>query len=123
MKSRVRLRGAPNGWRPEFMDPAVVDRALAIYSRMTELRCTCPPRAPSGFQRQCADCKAWYNLHSDLHRVLGALLWAWPCCADIRGQITNSYAAARERELAAALKGNGHDRDSDDEGLGRAAGD
>jgi hypothetical protein len=53
-------------------------------------------------------------LHSDLHRLLGAPLWAWPCCADIHGQITNSYARARERELAAALKGNGHDRDSGD---------
>jgi hypothetical protein len=55
------------------MDPAIADRVLAFYRAMVSLRCTCSPRDEHGFQRQCASCKTWYNLHSDLHHVLGAL--------------------------------------------------
>src|SRR5262249_13005916 len=53
-----------------LMDPAIADRAVKFYARLRALKCTCPPRDElTKAQRQCTNCRTWYNLHSDLHRL------------------------------------------------------
>jgi hypothetical protein len=65
--------------RPPTM--RVSERALDIYEAMRRLRCTCLPVIPERYwdHKQCASCRRWSDLQSELNAELGCLPWQWPC--------------------------------------------
>src|SRR5262245_25775226 len=57
-------------------EPPVSETAIKIFMQMQRLVCTCTPDKPF---EDCPGCKEWSDLHSHLHRELGAKVWEWPC--------------------------------------------
>jgi hypothetical protein len=53
--------------------PKITVTAVRLFESMQRLVCCmCGPS-------ECRHCRRWWDLHSELHKELGARLWQWPC--------------------------------------------
>ena len=55
-------------------------QAIALFREMEAIVCTCLPRDWNEYWKheECAGCKRWWELHSDLHDELELKPWQWP---------------------------------------------
>jgi hypothetical protein len=59
----------------------ITDAAVALYDAMRRCKCVCPPIDWDGAyweRSECAGCRRWWELHSQLHDELKLAPWAWP---------------------------------------------
>jgi hypothetical protein len=104
----------------------ITPRAVALFTAMGRLRCTCPsPKPPT--REPCAGCARWYDLHADLHDELQCQPWEWPCVArqsprragslawneNIAGTMRLLEEAARRRTSSKVSKADERDTDAE----------